>query len=269
MLVGLSSFGGSIIDFYWWKCRETIHPAKVLWVFHAEQTVQCGTHYGETIWHVHMFFLLRCEKTRIYVAGEDRSNCHLSQQVLILTPTWNRTHRDHTILGPNSDFLAKNLPANLRLWRHWYLSIFPERRVEGRFLGAVSLSSMTSLAWFKLLNLNLLDLTCLTWTCLTKTFLISLSWLDLGKLLTWLAKPTCFTWLAKLTCLTDLFNWLALLTCFTDLLYWLSLLDLLNWLALLTFFTDLLYWLSLLDLLYLRTLLKLLKKRTLLNTLLK
>ena len=125
-------------------------------------------------------------------------------------------------------------------------SIFPERRVEGRFLGAVSLSSMTSLAWFKLLNLNLLDLTCLTWTCLTKTFLISLSWLDLGKLLTWLAKPTCFTWLAKLTCLTDLFNWLAWLTCFTDLLYWLSLLDLLNWLALLTCFTDFLYWLALL-----------------------
>ena len=125
-------------------------------------------------------------------------------------------------------------------------AIFPERRVEGRFLGAVSLSSMTSLAWFKLLNLNLLDLTCLTWTCLTKTFLISLSWLDLGKLLTWLAKPTCFTWLAKLTCLTDLFNWLALLTCFTDLLYWLSLLDLLNWLALLTCFTDFLYWLALL-----------------------
>ena len=123
---------------------------------------------------------------------------------------------------------------------------FPERRVEGRFLWAVSLSSMTSLAWFKLLNLNLLDLTCLTWTCLTKTFLISLSWLDLGKLLTWLAKPTCFTWLAKLTCLTDLFNWLALLTCFTDLLYWLSLLDLLNWLALLTCFTDFLYWLALL-----------------------
>lgn len=56
MLVGLSSFGGSIIDFYWWKCRETIHPAKVLWVFHAEQTVQCGTHYREAIWHVHMFF---------------------------------------------------------------------------------------------------------------------------------------------------------------------------------------------------------------------
>ena len=127
-----------------------------------------------------------------------------------------------------------------------YLPFFPERRVEGRFLGAVSLSSMTSLAWFKLLNLNLLDLTCLTWTCLTKTFLISLSWLDLGKLLTWLAKPTCFTWLAKLTCLTDLFNWLALLTCFTDLLYWLSLLDLLNWLALLTCFTDFLYWLALL-----------------------
>ena len=124
--------------------------------------------------------------------------------------------------------------------------VFPERLGEGRFLGAVSLSSMTSLAWFKLLNLNLLDLTCLTWTCLTKTFLISLSWLDLGKLLTWLAKPTCFTWLAKLTCLTDLFNWLALLTCFTDLLYWLSLLDLLNWLALLTCFTDFLYWLALL-----------------------
>ena len=64
---------------------------------------------------------------------------------------------------------------------------FPERLGEGRFLGAVSLSSLTWLAWFKLLNLNLLDLTCLTWTCLTKTFLTWLSWLDLGKLLTWSA----------------------------------------------------------------------------------
>ena len=97
---------------------------------------------------------------------------------------------------------SHSLIANFNLKE--LLHFFPERRVEGRFLGAVSLSSMTSLAWFKLLNLNLLDL-----TCLTKTFLISLSWLDLGKLLTWLAKPTCFTWLAKLTCLTDLFNWLA------------------------------------------------------------
>ena len=65
--------------------------------------------------------------------------------------------------------------------------LFPERLGEGRFLGAVSLSSLTWLAWFKLLNLNLLDLTCLTWTCLTKTFLTWLSWLDLGKLLTWSA----------------------------------------------------------------------------------
>jgi len=53
-------------------------------------------------------------------------------------------------------------------WRrhllHWLFNgVFPERLGEGRFLGAVSLSSMTSLAWFKLLNLNLLDLTCLTW----------------------------------------------------------------------------------------------------------
>jgi len=40
---------------------------------------------------------------------------------------------------------------------------FPERLGEGRFLGAVSPSSLTWLAWFKLLNLNLLDLTCLTW----------------------------------------------------------------------------------------------------------
>ena len=66
-------------------------------------------------------------------------------------------------------------------------AFFPERLGEGRFLGAVSLSSLTWLAWFKLLNLNLLDLTCLTWTCLTKTFLTWLSWLDLGKLLTWSA----------------------------------------------------------------------------------
>ena len=68
-----------------------------------------------------------------------------------------------------------------------YHLFFPERLGEGRFLGAVSLSSLTWLAWFKLLNLNLLDLTCLTWTCLTKTFLTWLSWLDLGKLLTWSA----------------------------------------------------------------------------------
>ena len=74
---------------------------------------------------------------------------------------------------------CQNIP--LRPW------IFPERLGEGRFLGAVSLSSLTWLAWFKLLNLNLLDLTCLTWTCLTKTFLTWLSWLDLGKLLTWSA----------------------------------------------------------------------------------
>ena len=68
-----------------------------------------------------------------------------------------------------------------------WMMFFPERLGEGRFLGAVSLSSLTWLAWFKLLNLNLLDLTCLTWTCLTKTFLTWLSWLDLGKLLTWSA----------------------------------------------------------------------------------
>lgn len=50
------------------------------------------------------FCLLRCEKTRIYVAGENRSNHHLIQHVLILIRTWNGTHRDHTILGPNLDF---------------------------------------------------------------------------------------------------------------------------------------------------------------------
>ena len=99
---------------------------------------------------------------------------------------WNRT-------SPCNQSRA-SFSTRRRQWRFektiamtkWCL-FFPERLGEGRFLGAVSLSSLTWLAWFKLLNLNLLDLTCLTWTCLTKTFLTWLSWLDLGKLLTWSA----------------------------------------------------------------------------------
>ena len=79
-------------------------------------------------------------------------------------------------------------------------SVFPERLGEGRFLGAVSLSSLTWLAWFKLLNLNLLDLTCLTWTCWPK-----LSWLDFLDL-TWVS------YLLDLLKVLDLLNLLALLT---------------------------------------------------------
>ena len=49
-------------------------------------------------------------------------------------------------------------PVATAFWRRrWKIAqtvlstrIFPERRVEGRFLGAVSLSSMTSLAWLEL-----------------------------------------------------------------------------------------------------------------------
>ena len=78
---------------------------------------------------------------------------------------------------------------------------FPERLGEGRFLGAVSLSSMTwtfltwlawlELAWLDFLDLtyftwlswlDFLDLTCLTSTCLTWSFLTWLAWLELSGL---------------------------------------------------------------------------------------
>lgn len=124
MLVGLSSFGGSIIDFYWWKCRETIHPAKVLWVFHAEQTVQCGTHYREAIWHFHMFFCYVVKKLASTLPVKTGQTVIWVNKCL----SWplHETGRTGTIpyWGQIRISSQKNLPANLRLWRHWYLSIF-------------------------------------------------------------------------------------------------------------------------------------------------
>lgn len=117
---------------FWWfnhrfllvKCRETIHPAKVLWVFHAEQTVQCGTHYRETIWHFHMFFCYVVKKLASTLPVKTGQTVIWVNKCL----SWplHETGRTGTIpyWGQIRISSQKNLPANLRLWRHWYLSIF-------------------------------------------------------------------------------------------------------------------------------------------------
>ena len=122
-------------------------------------------------------FFLKFFPTTIFVEAKIESRC------------WNPKNCERSL-----SYHLRSHPVppfyGCKIWCFWNIRdfcVFPERLGEGRFLGAVSPSSLTWLAWFKLLNLNLLDLTCLTWTCLTKTFLTWLSWLDLGKLLTWSA----------------------------------------------------------------------------------
>ena len=55
-----------------------------------------------------------------------------------LAAFWPRKYPDQPVLD--------DPPCDFNVGKFLFLGVFPERRVEGRFLGAVSLSSMTSLA---------------------------------------------------------------------------------------------------------------------------